>query len=131
MFNQDADSIYYAIYNLPISSSSPLQSNPHVHHRRSQTFFLASKCIRSRVLVRRRNRVVDVDQDTWVASRVRTRESNEVLGRRAASTSDLELSAGKIELSSAFALCDVETDVLVAHEVFAGRDATGNSDVVV
>lgn len=92
---------------------------------------LASEGRWARVNVASRNGVVDVDQDTGVSSAVGAWEGDKVPGRRAAATSDLDLSAGEVELRAAPLASGVDGNVLVAHEVLAGGDALGDLDVVV
>jgi hypothetical protein len=92
---------------------------------------LTSEGSRPRVDIAGRNRVVDVDQNSWVASLVGTREGYQVGSRLGAASSDLELGTAKVELRSTGALGDVETNVLVAHEVLSWGNAGRDLDVVV
>ena len=78
---------------------------------------------RSRVDVACRNRVVDVDQNSRVARLVGTRECHEVGGSLASATRDLNLCTGEVELCASRALSDVQSNVLISHEVLARRNA--------
>jgi hypothetical protein len=92
---------------------------------------LASERRRPRVSVACGNRVIDVDQDARIRSTVSPWERNEVLRRRAAATSNLELSARQIELCASLATRSVQSNVLIAHQVLSGSDTLGNRNVVV
>jgi hypothetical protein len=92
---------------------------------------LAGEGRRTRVDIAGRNRVVDVDKNSWVGSLVGTRESSQVGRRLGAASGDLELGTAEVELGSTGALSDVKTDVLVAHQVLSGGNAGRDLDVVV
>lgn len=81
---------------------------------------------RSWVDVRRRDRVVDVDQNAGVCGTVGPGESSEVRRLGASSASDSNLTARKVELGGALALRYVQRDVLVAHQVVPSRNALRN-----
>lgn len=61
---------------------------------------LAAEDRRAGVLVRCRDRVVDVDEDTRVRGLVRARESNLVRGVGAAAACDADLGARNVELGT-------------------------------
>lgn len=92
---------------------------------------LAGKHRRAGVRVARQHGVVDVDQDARVLRAVRARERHQLIARRlrAATTRHGQLPARQVELRAADALCDVQRDLLVAHQVVARGDARGDGDV--
>jgi hypothetical protein len=92
---------------------------------------LASECLWPRVCVAGWDGVVDVDQDTGVGGLVSTGESNQVRGCRAATSGNIELSTRQVELSATLASSGMKSNVLVAHQVLARRDALWDRDVVV
>lgn len=72
-------------------------------------------------------RLVNVDQDTWVAGIVCAREADGVGLRRAAS-SDRKLVAGHVELRSASTRGTVQSDGLRAKEVVTRGDILGDGE---
>lgn len=92
---------------------------------------LAGEGLRSRVNVAGRDGVVDVDQDARVGGLVSTRERSKIRGRRASTTRHVELSARQVELCASYTSSSVDSDVLVAHQVLARRNALGDRNIVV
>lgn len=69
--------------------------------------------------------------NTWVVIGVSTREGDELVfaGLSVPVPANLKLRAGRVELGAALLLAEVESDDLVADEVVAGLDVTGEGDV--
>lgn len=78
--------------------------------------------------VRSRDRVVDVDQNTGVSRLVSAGEADERAGRAAAAASNLDLSAGDVELSTAGGASRVQRNVLDTEEIFTRGQALGDGD---
>jgi hypothetical protein len=104
----------------------------HLHHSSPPTspfHELAAEDSRAGILVRSRNRVVDVDENARVRGLVSAGEGDLVGGLGAAAAGDGDLGARDVELGAARALGDVQADVLGAEEVVAGLDAPRDGDL--
>lgn len=99
------------------------------HYHLLQDFALAREDGRAGVLVRSRDGVVDVDEDTRVTGRVGAGEGNLRRGLGAAAAGNFELGARDVELGTALALGHVQGHMLSAEEVAAGGNAGGDGDV--
>ena len=73
-----------------------------------------------------RHTFVSVVRDTRVRGLVSTREGNKTRGIGAATASDLELMAARVELSTRVLVRGVQRDELVADKVVARGEALGD-----
>jgi hypothetical protein len=74
------------------------------------------------------DRIIDVDLNSGVTGLIRTREANQGTRVPVAATSDLELTAGDVELGAAGGRRAVQGNVLDAEEVFARGEGPGEGD---
>jgi hypothetical protein len=104
-----------------------LLPNPQSSHP-TQKGHLAAEDTRTRVLIRCRNRVVDVDLDTGVIRLISTWEGDLVRRISAAAASDSQLSTRNVELGTTRGAGAVQSNMLSAEQIVSGPDTPGDGD---